>query len=60
MYQVLLEIHSKIRIGQEVAISTSTTLINFDSTFRRDKFIDGLITYENVNGIEVNRIAHTL
>ncbi|QHJ74136.1 hypothetical protein Lazarus_201 [Acinetobacter phage vB_AbaM_Lazarus] len=60
MYQVLLEIHSKICIGQEVAISTSTTLINFDSTFRRDKFIDGLITYENVNGIEVNRIAHTL
>ncbi|AZU98762.1 hypothetical protein vBAbaMPhT2_130 [Acinetobacter phage vB_AbaM_PhT2] len=60
MYKVLLEIHSKRGPSQNVAISSSAVVLEFDSTFARDRFLENLIEHENVNGIEVNRIARTL
>ncbi|AWY10235.1 hypothetical protein HYQ20_gp192 [Acinetobacter phage vB_AbaM_Berthold] len=60
MYKVLLEIHSKRDSWQNVAISSSAVVLEFDSTLARDRFLENLIEHENVNGIEVNRIARTL
>ncbi|CAL1777086.1 hypothetical protein CPT_Minot_205 [Acinetobacter phage Minot] len=60
MYKVLLEIHSKRTQANGVGVSSSAVILEFDSTFARDRFLENLIEHENVNGIEVNRIARTL
>lgn len=60
MFSVLLEVHTKMyKIGQP-SIAVSTIKLDFESTFKRDSFTESLIKYENVNGIEVNRIVHML
>lgn len=60
MYKVLLELHSKMHSSAGVSVSSSITKLYFDTENERDVFLKNLIKYENVNGIDVSRVAHVL